>query len=76
MDKIAEESGAVPAGHDDHFFSGGVLEMTRQWSYFLGAVVLAGYVLISHGAPLVAVTAGATGAALLFWRRSRASRSS
>jgi hypothetical protein len=50
--------------------------MTRQWSYFLGAVVLAGYVLISHGAPLVAVAAGAAGAALLFWRRSRATHSS
>jgi hypothetical protein len=48
--------------------------MTRQWSYFLGAVVLAGYVLISHGAPPAAVAAGAAGAAILLWRRSSASR--
>lgn len=50
--------------------------MTRQWSYFLGAVVVAGYLLISHGAPPGAVAAGAAGAAVLFWRRNRASHSS
>jgi len=48
--------------------------MTRQWSYFIGAVVVTGYLLLSHGAPPAAVAAGAAGAAILFWRRGSASR--
>jgi hypothetical protein len=74
MDKIAEEPCAVSARYDDCFFFGGLLEMTRQWSYFIGAVVVTGYLLISHGAPPAAVAAGAAGAAILFWRRGRVSR--
>jgi hypothetical protein len=64
----------MPACHDDYFLFGGLLEMTRQWSYFLGAVVVTGYLLLSHGAPPAAVAAGAAGAAILFWRRGSVSR--
>jgi hypothetical protein len=74
VDKIAEEPRALSARDDDYLFFGGLLEMTRPWSYFIGAVVVTGYLLISHGAPPAAVAAGAAGAAILFWRRGSVSR--
>jgi predicted membrane metal-binding protein len=48
--------------------------MILRWRYFLGAVVLAAYLLITHGAPPAAVAAGIAGAALFMWRQDRASR--
>lgn len=45
--------------------------MKRNWSYFAGAAILASYLLISHGAPVLAVVAGIGGAASFMRRRSR-----
>jgi hypothetical protein len=74
VDKAAKDSRAVSPGNDHFSFSSGVLEMMWRWRYFIGAVMVAGYLLISHGAPPAAVAVGAAGAALLAWRRGRASR--
>jgi hypothetical protein len=48
--------------------------MMWNWRYFLGAVILAAYFLITYGAPPAAVAAGIAGAAMFMWRRRRASR--
>jgi hypothetical protein len=48
--------------------------MTLRWRYFIGSAMVAGYLLISHGAPPAAVAVGAAGAALFMWYRGRASR--
>jgi hypothetical protein len=47
--------------------------MTRKWSYFMGASILAAYFLLTNGAPLLAVAAGIAGAALFLRRTSRSS---
>jgi predicted acyltransferase len=44
--------------------------MTRKWSFFAGAVLLAGYVLFSLGAPPLAILAGIGLAAMYTGRRS------
>jgi hypothetical protein len=46
--------------------------MKRKWSLFAGAVILAGYVLISAGAPPLAILAGIALAAVYTGRRSHA----
>jgi len=46
--------------------------MNRKWSFFIGAVVLAAYFLLTSGAPPLAVAAGIGGAALFMRRSSRA----
>lgn len=43
--------------------------MNRKWNYFIGASILAAYVLLSNGAPLMPVAAGIAGAAV-FMRRT------
>jgi hypothetical protein len=48
------------------------MEMNKKWTSFIGAVILASYLLISHGAPPLPVAVGIGMAAL--WTR-RASRS-
>jgi hypothetical protein len=45
--------------------------MNKKWSYFTGAAILAAYILLSHGAPLLAVVAGIAGSALFVRRASR-----
>ncbi len=45
--------------------------MTIKWNYFLGAVVLGSYILISAGAPPVAVAVGIGAAALVTRQLSR-----
>ena len=45
--------------------------MKRKWPFFFGAVILAGYLLLSYGAPPVAVLCGIGLAALATLRRSR-----
>jgi hypothetical protein len=47
--------------------------MNAKWSYFIGAAILGGYLLISAGAPPLAVAAGIGGAAMFTRRRLRAS---
>lgn len=44
--------------------------MTRKWRLFTGAVLLAAYVLLSNGAPPVAILAGIGLAAMFTGRRS------
>jgi len=46
--------------------------MTRKWSFFTGAVILAGYLLFSYGAPPLAILGGIGFAAVLTGRRSHA----
>jgi hypothetical protein len=48
--------------------------MILRWRYFIGAVILAAYLLITRGAPPAAVGAGIAGAALFVWLQGRASR--
>jgi len=42
--------------------------MNPKWSYFIGAAILGGYLLLSAGAPPLAIAAGIGGAAI-FSRR-------
>jgi len=44
--------------------------MKPKWRYFIGASVLAGYLLVLAGAPPLAVAVGIGGAALLTRRAS------
>jgi hypothetical protein len=44
--------------------------MKNRWTYFIGAVILAGYVLLSSGAPPVSVALGIGFAAMLTRRAS------
>jgi uncharacterized membrane protein len=46
--------------------------MKRKWSFFAGAVILAGYMLLSYGAPPVAILIGIGLAAVYTGRISRA----
>lgn len=43
--------------------------MNVKWSFYLGAAVLAAYLLISAGTPVVPVLAGCGLAALFTWRK-------
>ena len=45
--------------------------MSKKWAYFIGAAVLAAYLLVSNGAPPVAVAAGIAGSAIFMRRKSR-----
>lgn len=45
--------------------------MNRKWSYFVGASIVAAYLLVTHGAPPMAVAAGIAGVALYLRRKSR-----
>ena len=45
--------------------------MTRKWSYFAGAVLLAGYLLIASGAPPLPVICGIGLAAVFTARRTQ-----
>ena len=45
--------------------------MKRKWSFFAAAVILAGYLLLSAGAPPVAILLGIALAALYTGRISR-----
>ena len=45
--------------------------MTRKWTYFAAAMIFAGYLLISRGAPPLPVLFGIGLAALLTARRSQ-----
>ena len=41
-----------------------------KWSFFIGAVVLSWWLLLTHGAPLTSLAAGTGLAAFVtFWRR-------
>ncbi len=42
--------------------------MILKWSFFFGAAVMAAYMLISRGVPLLPVLAGCALAALITWR--------
>jgi len=42
-------------------------QMTSKWKFFFPAVLLGGYLLVSRGAPLLAVILGCGVAALLTW---------
>jgi uncharacterized protein (TIGR03382 family) len=44
--------------------------MMWKWRYYIGAALIAGYLLISHGAPPVAVLAGLAGVAMFMRRRA------
>ena len=41
--------------------------MTSKWKFFFPAVIFGGYILVSRGAPLLAVILGCVVAALLTW---------
>jgi hypothetical protein len=43
--------------------------MNGHLRYFVGAVILTAYFLLSQGAPLGAVLAGIAGAGLFMWRQ-------
>lgn len=43
--------------------------MKAKWNLFFGASLLAAYMLISHGIPIVPVFAGCGLAALVTWRK-------
>jgi hypothetical protein len=45
--------------------------MKNRWTYFIGAVILASYFLLSSGAPPLAVALGIGFAAMLTRRASR-----
>jgi hypothetical protein len=45
--------------------------MNRKWAYFIGASILAGYFLLTAGAPPVAIAAGIGGVAIFMRRTSR-----
>jgi hypothetical protein len=50
---------------------GGLLEMTIwKWRYYIGSAIIVGYLLISHGAPPLAVAAGIAGIAMFMRRRA------
>jgi hypothetical protein len=71
MDETFDASGAGFA-RDDHIpVPGGALEMNRKWAYFIGASILAGYFLLTAGAPPLAIAAGIGGVALFMRRTSR-----
>jgi uncharacterized membrane protein len=42
--------------------------MIWRWRYYIGAALVVGYLLLSHGAPPIAVIAGLAGVAM-FMRR-------
>jgi len=44
--------------------------MIWRWRYYIGAALIVGYFLISHGAPPVAVIAGLLGVAMFMRRRA------
>jgi hypothetical protein len=44
--------------------------MIWRWRYFIGAATLAAYLLVSNGAPPLAVGAGVAGMALFMRRRA------
>jgi len=44
--------------------------MNKKWSYFAGASILAAYLLITHGAPLLPVVAGIAGVGMYLRRPS------
>ena len=44
--------------------------MNKKWGYFAGASLLAAYLLVTRGAPLVPVLAGIAGVALYLRRTS------
>ncbi len=44
--------------------------MNTQWRYFTGAAVLASYVLVHYGAPILPVAMGVGIAALAMWHKS------
>jgi len=46
--------------------------MNPKWSYFIGAALIGGYLLLSAGAPPLAVAAGIGGAAIFSRRLLRA----
>jgi hypothetical protein len=48
--------------------------MNFKWSFYFGAVVMAAYLLISRGVPIVPVLAGCGLAALMTWRKIKMSR--
>jgi hypothetical protein len=43
--------------------------MKWRWRYFAGAVLLTALLLLTNGAPPVAVAAGIAGTAIFMWRR-------
>jgi predicted membrane metal-binding protein len=43
--------------------------MSRHWSYFAAAALLAAMLLFTHGAPPAAIAFGIAGAALWMWHR-------
>jgi hypothetical protein len=45
--------------------------MKRKWQFFIGAVILGGYVLLSYGAPPLALIGGICLAAAVTARSSR-----
>lgn len=44
--------------------------MNKRWSYFAGASLVAAYLLVTHGAPLLPVVAGIAGVAMYLRRPS------
>ena len=72
MDQASRHAGTDAGCDGDCSVADGDLPMNRKWSFFVGAVLLASYLLISRGAPPAAVVAGIVMAG--FWTR-RASRS-
>jgi hypothetical protein len=72
MDQIAEIPCRLPGIDDDYSLCNGELEMKRNWSWFAGASIFAGYFLIAAGAPPLAVGLGIGFGALLTHHAARA----
>jgi hypothetical protein len=70
VEQVSKTAGGVLPGDDHYSVPGGVLEMSKKWSYFAAASLMVGYLLISHGAPMLAVVAGIAGVASYLRRTS------
>ncbi len=44
--------------------------MIWRWRYYIGAALIIGYLMISHGAPPLAVAAGVAGVGMFMRRRA------
>src|SRR5216683_2907796 len=71
MEQAAQDAGSLFAGPDRNLELD-CRDLEMRWKYFFGACLVVGAALLKAGAPLIAVIAGITLAALLNLQRHRA----
>jgi len=59
---------AGDAGRGRDAAAHGINVITSRWTFFVGAAILAIGMLLAAGAPLVPITLGIAGAAIIHWR--------